>query len=101
MENPHAAFGDGGGVLVCVEPFTGSVTDISVGGCALKTSTAIKVGSRIKLDIDASGGPISCLGQVIRINRSETMGNITNTKFLKVPRKSFNTISAMIFGYNE
>jgi hypothetical protein len=61
----------------------------------------IQVGSRLKINIDlVDSNLISVLGQAIRCNRS---GNATiiHIKFLKVPRRAFNTISTLVFGYNE
>jgi hypothetical protein len=82
--------------------FSGTVLDISVGGCSMKTSAAIRAGSRLKLEMDAPNGPlITCLGQVLRINKSGAMGMVIHIKFLKVPRRAFNTINALVFGYND
>jgi len=81
--------------------FKSTVLDISAGGCALKTSAAVPVGSRLKIVIDYDDNYlINVLGQVIRANRSVT-GTIIHIKFLKVPRRAFNSISAMVFGYND
>ncbi|MDR2093925.1 MAG: PilZ domain-containing protein [Treponema sp.] len=80
--------------------FTGIIQDISLGGCSIKTSASIQVGSRLKIDIDYSGELlISCLGQVLRTNRSGAIGTILHIKFLKVPRKALNAINALVFGY--
>ena len=81
--------------------FTGSVQDISVGGCSLKVAAPIQVGSRLKIVIDYDDSNlINVLGQVIRSNRS-MMGTIIHIKFLKVPRRAFNSISTLVFGYND
>jgi hypothetical protein len=80
----------------------GSVLDISAGGCSLKTTAAVQVGSRIKINIDYDDNfIISVLGQVLRSNRSGAAGTILHIKFLKVPRRAFNSISALVFGYDE
>jgi hypothetical protein len=82
--------------------FTGAVLDISIGGCSLKTSALIKVGSRLKLEIDYDDeSMISVLGQVLRTNRSGAVGTIVHIKFIKVPRRAFNAINAVVFGYHE
>jgi hypothetical protein len=81
--------------------FIGIIQDISVGGCALKTSAPIPAGSRLKINIDYNDYYlINVLGQVIRTNRS-TAGSILHIKFLKVPRKAFNSISTFVYGYND
>ena len=81
---------------------TGTVLDLSVGGCAIKTSAPAQVGSRLKISIDYEGSSlITVLGQVLRLNRSGPAGTIIYIKFLKVPRRAFNSINALVFGYNE
>jgi hypothetical protein len=82
--------------------FTGTILDISIGGCSLKTSALVQVGSRLKLEIDYDDvSMIAVLGQVLRTNRSGAVGTIIHIKFLKIPRRSFNAINAVVFGYNE
>jgi len=81
--------------------YTGMIKDTSVGGCALKSSAPIQIGFRLKINIDYDDNyAINVLGQVIRTNRS-AMGTIVHIKFLKVPRRAFNSISTVVFGYND
>ncbi|MCL2473230.1 MAG: PilZ domain-containing protein, partial [Treponema sp.] len=81
---------------------TGHVLDVSIGGCSIKTTAPIQVGSRLKIAIDYDENyVINVLGQVIRTNRSGPAGAIIHIKFLKVPRRAFNSISALVFGYDE
>jgi len=88
-------------MIVDTRKFTGSILDISAGGCALKTPAAIPVGSRLKISIDYSDDHyIHILGQVLRTNRSGAAGTILHIKFLKVPRRAFNSISAMVYEYD-
>ena len=88
-------------LVVDKKRYTGSVQDISIGGCSIKTIAPIQVGSRLKIGIDHdSNFEIAVLGQVLRSNRSIT-GTIIHIKFLKVPRRAFNSISAMVFGYED
>jgi len=89
-------------LIVDTKKFIGTVMDISIGGCALKTTAPVQVGSRLKLIIDCDDDSlINVLGQVLRTNRSGASGSIVHIKFLKVPRRAFNSISALVFGYNE
>jgi c-di-GMP-binding flagellar brake protein YcgR len=89
-------------LMVDTRRFTGTILDISIGGCSIKTSAPVQVGSRLKIDIDYSDdSTISVLGQVLRSNRSGTVGTIIHIKFLKVPRRAFNNISALVFGYDD
>ncbi|MCL2601988.1 MAG: PilZ domain-containing protein [Treponema sp.] len=80
----------------------GTILDISKGGCALKVSAAIPVGSRLKISMFFNEKhPIHVVGQVLRINKSGTVGTILHIKFLKVPLWAFNSISALVYGYND
>jgi c-di-GMP-binding flagellar brake protein YcgR len=82
--------------------FSGTVLDISAGGCSIKTSAPIQVGSRLKIEISRSDDAlIAVLGQVLRTNRSGAIGTIVHIKFLKVPRRSFNSINTYVFGFDE
>jgi len=88
-------------LVVDSKRLVGSIQDISVGGCALKTSGTIAVGSRLKITVEYDDNyTINVLGQVIRVNRSGT-GTIIHIKFIKVPRRAFNSISTLVFSYNE
>jgi hypothetical protein len=82
--------------------FVGTVQDISIGGCSIKTSAPVQIGERIKLDIDHGGGSaLTVLGQILRTNRAGVTGTIIHVKFIKIPRKAFNNINALVFGYDK
>jgi hypothetical protein len=76
----------------------GKILDISVGGCSIQTSSAISAGVRLKIDFIADKRHVIALGEVLRTNRNRT-GTVMHIKFLKVPRKSLNTINALVFEY--
>jgi c-di-GMP-binding flagellar brake protein YcgR len=82
---------------------TGTVNDVSIGGCAVKTQSSIPAGSRLKLEFDYSQNalPIAVLGQVLRINRSGIANTIMHVKFLKVPKKAMNAINSLVFEYGD
>ena len=81
--------------------FTGTILDLSIGGCSIKTSAPVQVGSRLKIDIDyTDASMISVLGPVLRSNRSGAAGTVIHVKFLKVPRRAFNNINAVVYGYD-
>ena len=89
-------------LVVDTKRFTGSVLDVSIGGCSIKTQAPVQVGSRIKITMDYSENYlIKVLGVVLRANRSGPAGTILHVKFLKVPRRAFNAISALVFGYDN
>ncbi|MDR2020330.1 MAG: PilZ domain-containing protein [Treponema sp.] len=81
--------------------FKGSVTDISIGGCAIMTSAVVNAGGRLKIEFTQTGITAAALGQVLRTNRSGTIGTVVHVKFLKVPRRTMNMINAMVFEYNN
>ena len=88
-------------MVVDTRRMTGSVTDISIGGCAIKTQSSIPAGTRLKIEFDSSRGsmPVAVLGLVLRVNRSGIANTIIHVKFLKVPRKAMNAINTLVFEY--
>jgi c-di-GMP-binding flagellar brake protein YcgR len=89
-------------MIVDKNRFKGAISDISIGGCAIKTAAAVSAGSRLKIEFAYSGDrPAAALGQVLRTNRSGTVGTIIHVKFIKVPRRTMNSINAMVFNYDE
>jgi len=82
---------------------SGSITDISIGGCAIKSPLSISAGSRLKIEFGQERGslPVAVLGQVLRTNRSGFTSIIIHIKFLKVPRKAMNLINSMVFEYGD
>lgn len=89
-------------LVVDSKKYIGNVLDVSIGGCSIKTTAPVQVGSRLKISIDYDDNSlINVLGQVLRTNRSGSAGTIVHIKFLKVPRRAFNSINALVFGYSE
>ena len=88
-------------LVVAPKKFLGNISDISVGGCAMRVSTAVPAGARLRINIlDDDVNPISILGQVLRSNRSG-MSIIIHVRFLKVPRRAYNSINTLVFGFKE
>jgi c-di-GMP-binding flagellar brake protein YcgR/competence protein ComGC len=90
-------------MVVDTRRMSGSLTDVSIGGCAVKTQSSVPAGSRLKIEFDYphSALPIAVLGQVLRINRSGIANTIMHVKFLKVPRKAMNAINSLVFDYGN
>jgi hypothetical protein len=81
--------------------YKGTILDISAGGCSIKPPVSIAVGSKLKVQLPSSDdNTITCLGQVLRINRTG-VSIVMHIKFLKVPRRSSNAINAMVFEFDE
>lgn len=79
--------------------FVGSILDISIGGCSIKTVAPVSAGQRLKIEFTREDNSVvAALGEVLRTNRTGT-NIILHIKFLKVPRKSLNKINAMVYEF--
>ncbi|MCL2600328.1 MAG: PilZ domain-containing protein [Treponema sp.] len=88
-------------LLVDKRQFVGSIMDISVGGCSIKTGAPIKAGQKIKIEFTREDNfTVAALGEVLRTNRTG-FNTVMHIKFLKIPRKSLNFINAMVYEYAE
>ena len=88
-------------LIVSPKKFTGTIRDISAGGCSIKTPVPVQAGSRLKINCNLGNGEqATVLGQVIRSNRSATM-TVIHVKFIKVPMRAYNSINTLVFGYAE
>jgi hypothetical protein len=87
-------------LVVSEQKSTGSLLDVSAGGCAIQAGTAIKAGARLKIEFNAGRIKIAALGQVLRINKE---GNVSvfHTRFLKVPPKAMNNLNAFVYDYSD
>jgi c-di-GMP-binding flagellar brake protein YcgR len=85
-------------LVVDKRKFSGTIADISIGGCSIKTSSPIQVGARIKVEYTQKENSVAALGQVLRINRTG-VSNIAHVKFLRVTQKSMNLINAFVYEY--
>jgi hypothetical protein len=88
-------------MVVYSRRMSGTVTDVSIGGCAVKTQVSVPAGSRLKIEFDYArgSGTVAVLGLVLRINRSGISNTVMHIKFLKVPRKAMNAINTLVFEY--
>jgi len=78
--------------------FTGNITNISVGGCSIKTTAPVKVGARFKIEFTQGDTKVAALGQIIKTNRTGA-SIIIHVKFLKLSQKSMNIINAYAYEY--
>jgi hypothetical protein len=79
---------------------TGSIQDISIGGCSILTKVSIPSGTRLKIEFSRGRSKIAILGQVLRTNRSG-LSTVMHIKFLKISHKSLNAINTLVFEYAE
>jgi hypothetical protein len=81
--------------------FAGNIMDISIGGCSIKTSVPVNNGQKLKIEFTREDDSIvAALGEVLRTNRVGT-DTIMNIKFIKVPRRSLNSINAVVYEYTD
>jgi hypothetical protein len=81
--------------------FSGNILDISIGGCSIKTSVPVNNNQKLKIEFTREDDSIvAALGEVLRTHRAGT-DTIMNIKFVKVPRKSLNSINAMVYEYTD
>jgi hypothetical protein len=85
-------------LVVDKKRLTGSIMDISAGGCSIKTSAAVTSGMRLKIETAVHGNSIAALGQTLRTNRTG-ISTIIHIKFLRVPTRSTNVINALAYEY--
>ncbi|MCL2184883.1 MAG: PilZ domain-containing protein [Treponema sp.] len=76
----------------------GSIADISVGGCSIKTMSPIQVGAKFKIEFTQRDTNVAALGQVLRTNRTG-MNTTIHVRFLRVSQKSMNIINAFVYEY--
>ena len=81
--------------------YSGSILDISIGGCSIKTTALVSAGKRIKIEFTREDNSVVvALGEILRTNRAG-INTIMHVRFLKVPRKSLNSINAMVYEYAD
>ena len=85
-------------LLVSKMQLHGDILDISIGGCSISTEVAAKAGQTIKIEFSGENASVAALGEVLRTNRTGR-NTVMHVKFLKIPRKSLNYISAMVYQY--
>jgi len=95
-------YAESGGKRLVVDKrrLTGSIMDISAGGCSIKTTMQVSGGARLKIEYVQGDITVAALGQVLRTNRTGINTTI-HVKFLRVPRKSMNTINAFVYEYDD
>ncbi|MDR2468151.1 MAG: PilZ domain-containing protein [Spirochaetaceae bacterium] len=83
---------------VAGEGISGTLIDISSGGCAIKSSTNIKAGLQIRIEFAIGNTKIAALGQILRIN-NDARGIVFHIQFIKIQPRTRCTINAYVFGY--
>jgi hypothetical protein len=87
-------------LVVDKRKLSGSMMDISVGGCSILTKVSIPSGTRLKIEFAQGKMTVAVLGQVLRTNRSG-LSTIMHIKFVKITQKSLNAINTLVFDYAD
>jgi c-di-GMP-binding flagellar brake protein YcgR len=85
-------------LIVDKRKLNGTIADISVGGCSIKSLAPVQVGAKFKIEFMQHDTNVAALGQVLRTNRAG-MKTTIHVKFLKVSLKSMNSINAYVYEY--
>ncbi len=77
----------------------GRFEDLSAGGCAIRTQSALQPESFLKVDFDtADGASISAFGKVRSTDRRIGKGTLMHIMFTRVSRKNLNRIQSYVYG---
>ncbi|MDR2964845.1 MAG: PilZ domain-containing protein [Treponema sp.] len=77
----------------------GTIVDISVGGCSVKTTVPVQVGAKFKFEFTHEDeNTVAALGQVLRSNKTG-LSTIIHVKFLRVTQKSMNIINSFVYDF--
>ncbi|HUW39550.1 MAG TPA: PilZ domain-containing protein [Rectinemataceae bacterium] len=80
-------------------PFPGTVVDISAGGVGIQSANAFAAGEFIKIEFDQGGN--AAFGKVVRMNKLRNVGGIMHIQFVKISRRTLNTILSQVYGYSD
>jgi hypothetical protein len=91
-----------GGIKLVLDKqrLTGTIMDISLGGCSISTGTPAGSGTKLKIEFSRNNTAVAVLGQVLRTNQSGA-DTVVHVKFLKIPRRSMNAINAFVYEYDD
>jgi hypothetical protein len=87
-------------LLLDSKKHTGTILNISSGGCAISTSSSLKAGGRIKLEFKMGKTNAAALAQILRVNKNQS-GSVLHLRFLKVSAKSLNAINIFVYNYKN
>jgi c-di-GMP-binding flagellar brake protein YcgR len=98
----HVVYVEGSGkkqrLVVDKRRMNGTINDISVGGCSIKTTAPVKVGARLKIEFSQGDDDVAALGQDLRTNRTG-INTVIHVKFIRITQKSMNLINAFVYEY--
>jgi hypothetical protein len=79
---------------------SGTLLDLSAGGCSISTGSSVKAGSRIKIEFNIGKASLAALALTLRVNQAHSE-NVLHARFIKVPAKTLNAINALVYNYRD
>jgi c-di-GMP-binding flagellar brake protein YcgR len=82
-------------------PFPATIVDISAGGAGIQSANALNAGEFIKIEFNPGGASHAAFGKVVRMNKLRNVGGIMHIQFVKISRRTLNTILSQVYGYSD
>ncbi len=80
-------------------PYPGTIVDISAGGVGIQSANALAAGEFLKIEFGQDGH--AAFGKVVRMNKLRNVGGIMHIQFVKISRRTLNTILSQVYGYSD
>ena len=79
---------------------SGTLVDISAGGCAIRTFTPLAKGRLLKLAFNIRRGhDVAVFGKVIQVHAVRPRGGVMHIMFTNISRRNFNLIQEYVYGF--
>lgn len=82
-------------------PFPATIVDISAGGAGIQSANALPAGEFVKIEFTPGGASHAAFGKVVRMNRLRNVGGIMHIQFVRISRRTLNTILSQVYGYSD
>ena len=86
-----------------INSYPGIISDISAGGCKLRTAIPIREGRHIQISTDIAGKRIDSIIGVVVKSKKDVDGKTTvlHMRFVRMAKKARNVIFASVYNYDE
>ncbi|HTX72070.1 MAG TPA: PilZ domain-containing protein [Rectinemataceae bacterium] len=82
-------------------PFPGTIIDISAGGVGIQSANPLQAGEFLKIEFNPDGASHAAFGKVVRMNRLRAVGGIMHIQFVRISRRTLNSILSQVYGYAD
>jgi c-di-GMP-binding flagellar brake protein YcgR len=79
----------------------GTIEDISAGGMSVRTANPSQQNEFIKVNFDLHDGQCSLFAKVVRLERQKAIGGVMHLQFVKMNRKTLNSVYNLVYGYED